>query len=162
MMFGLTHSRILRRVAVIAALPIFLSVSPCAEAAQLGVAVVPTTIIYPGQQIATTQLNVVNVTNPDLIEGYATSISQVEGMISNRTLVPGRTIMLSALRQQFTVKRGDKSVLVYDNGSLRITAAGTPLADGNTGDLISARNTDSGVIISGTVMADGTILVAQK
>jgi flagella basal body P-ring formation protein FlgA len=53
-------------------------------------------------------------------------------------------------------------VLVYDNGGLRITAAGTPLADAITGDLIKARNTDTGVILSGTVMADGSILVAQK
>jgi len=166
MMFGLAHSqilaKILARVAIKAALPVLLSVSSLAAAGELGVAVVPRTIIYPGQEISASQVAVVDVTNPNLIEGYARSISDVQGMISNRTLVPGRTIMMSALRRPYMVKRGDKARLIYDNGTLRITASGTPLADANVGDLIDARNTDSGVVISGTVMADGSILVAQK
>jgi flagella basal body P-ring formation protein FlgA len=162
MMFGLAHSKTLAKVAIRAAFPVFLSVSSWAAAGELGVAVVPRTIIYPGQEISASQVAVVAVTNPNLIDGYARSIADVQGMISNRTLVPGRTIMISALRKPYMVKRGDKATLIYDNGKLRITAAGTPLADANVGDLISVRNTDSGVIISGTVMSDGTILVAQK
>jgi flagella basal body P-ring formation protein FlgA len=164
MMFGLANVKNLGKAAIRAVLPLFLAVSSwtAAAAGDLGVAVVPATIIYPGQEIDAGQVRVVDVTNPNLIEGYARSVDQVQGMVTTRTLLPGRTIMLSALRKPFTVKRGDKALLIYDNGSLRITASGTPLADANTGDLIRARNTDSGVIISGTVMADGTILVAQK
>jgi len=71
-------------------------------------------------------------------------------------------IMVGALRQPYSVKRGDKILLVYDNGGLRITAAGTPLADGTTGALIQVRNTDTGVILSGTVMPDRSVLVVQK
>lgn len=162
MTFGSTHSRILRKVAVMAAFPILVAISPLAMAEDLGEAIVPRTIIYPGQEIDAAQVHAVDVTNRNLIDGYARSVSEVQGMITTRTLLPGRTIMISALRQPFTIKRGDKSVLVYDNGTLRITASGTPLGDGNVGDLIRARNTDTGVIISGTVMADGSILVAQK
>jgi flagella basal body P-ring formation protein FlgA len=161
MMFGFAHTKIWR-AAIMAALPMLLSLSSWAAAGELGMAVVPKTIIYPGQEIDPGQLEAVDVTNPNLIEGYARSVSEVQGMITTRTLLPGRTIMVSALRQPYTVKRGDKVVLVYDNGTLRITASGTPLADAITGDLIRARNTDTGVIISGTVMADGSILVAQK
>lgn len=164
MMFGLANSRRFGKVAIRAVLPLLLWVASSAvvSAAELGVAVVPSTIIYPGQEIDAGQVRIVDVTNPNLVEGYARAVNEVQGMITTRTLLPGRTIMLSALRKPFTIKRGDKAVLVYDNGTLRITASGTPLADANTGDLIRARNTDSGVIISGTVMADGTILVAQK
>jgi flagella basal body P-ring formation protein FlgA len=164
MMFGLANTKKLGKAAIRAVLPLFLAVSSWSVAAadDLGVAVVPATIIYPGQEIDAGQVKTVDVTNPNLTQGYARSVDQVQGMITNRTLLPGRTIMLSALRRPFTVKRGDKAMLIYDNGTLRITASGTPLADANTGDLIRARNTDSGVIISGTVMADGTILVAQK
>ena len=82
--------------------------------------------------------------------------------MTTRTLLPGRTIMVSALRQPNTLKRGDKILLVYDGGGLRITAAGTPLADGATGDLIQVRNTDTGVILSGTIMPDKSVLVVQK
>lgn len=164
MMFGLANAKNLGKVAIRAVIPLFLVASSwaAASAGDLGVAVVPATIIYPGQEIDAGQVKVVDVTNPNLIEGYARSVNDVQGMIATRTLLPGRTIMLSGLRKPFTVRRGDKAMLIYDNGTLRITASGTPLADANTGDLIRARNTDSGVIISGTVMADGTILVAQK
>ena len=162
MMFGFAHSVILRRAAVLAALPAFLSLSCLADAGEMGMAVVPKTIIYPGQEINQGQVETVDVTNPNLIGGYARSVSEVEGMIATKTLLPGRTIMVSALRQAYTVRRGDKITLVYDNGSLRITASRTPLADAVIGDLIKARNTDTGVILSGTVMADGSILVAQK
>lgn len=164
MMFGLANLERFGKVAIRAVLPLLLAASSWATASadDFGVAVVPSTIIYPGQEIDAGQVRVVDVTNPNLIEGYARSVGEVQGMVTTRTLIPGRTIMLSALRKPYTVKRGDKALLIYDNGTLRITASGVPLADANTGDLIRARNTDSGVIISGTVMADGTILVAQK
>mgnify|MGYP000008093747 CR=1 FL=1 len=161
-MFGPSHSRLEKRIALAAVLSLVVSVSSLAAAGEFGSAIVPVTIIYPGQQIEGGQIHTVDVTNPNLMEGYAREASEVEGMITTKTLLPGRTIMISALRKPYTVKRGDKIVLVYDNGGLRITASGTPLADALTGDLIKVRNTDTGVILSGTVMADGTILVAQK
>jgi flagella basal body P-ring formation protein FlgA len=161
MMFGPSHSQLAQRIALAAVLPLFLSAT-AVFAGDFGKAVVPVTIIYPGQEIETGQVHAIDVTNPNLIEGYARSVKEVTGMVATKTLLPGRTIMVSALRQPYTVKRGDKIILLYDNGGLRITASGTPLADAITGDLIKARNTDTGVIISGTVMADGSILVAQK
>jgi flagella basal body P-ring formation protein FlgA len=164
MMFGLAQMKCFARAAAAAGLLIVVSLAiPSAAAADdMGVAVVPRTIIYPGQEISSAQIQTVPVTNPNLTEGYARTVQEVTGMISNRTLVPGRTIMVSGLRRPYAVKRGDKAKLVYDSGTLRITASGTPMADANVGDLISVRNTDTGVMISGTVMADGSILVAQK
>lgn len=133
-----------------------------ALAGNLGYAVVPTQIIYPGEEIDTKRLQTVEVTNKNLAAGYARDIAEVQGLVTTRTLLPGRTIQVSALRQPYTVKRGEKILLVYDNGGLRITAAGTPLGDGVIGELIQVRNTDTGVIISGTVMPDRSILVVQK
>ncbi|WP_280774646.1 flagellar basal body P-ring formation chaperone FlgA [Rhizobium sp. SG_E_25_P2] len=133
-----------------------------AKAADFGMAVVPTQIIYPGQEITENQLTTVPVTNPNIAPGYAQKYSEVAGLVTTRTLLPNRTIMIAALREAWTVRRGDKIVLVYDNGGLKITAAGTPLNDGVVGDLIKVRNTDTGVIISGTVRPDSSILVVQK
>ena len=45
---------------------------------------------------------------------------------------------------------------------MTISAAGSPLEDGATGQMIRARNMDSGVIVSGTVLADGTVHVRAK
>lgn len=135
---------------------------PAAAEAGMGYAVVPTTIIYPGDPISSAQLQEVEVTNPNLAGDYAKSISQVEGMVSKRTLLPGRTISLSGLREPYTVTRGSTVRLVLTIGQMTISAAGTPLEDGATGQVVKARNMDSGVIVSGTVLADGTIHVRAK
>jgi flagella basal body P-ring formation protein FlgA len=161
MMFGQAISIGVKRVALAAVVTV-MSAASAARAESLGYAVVPTQIIYPGEQIDAKRLKTVEVTNRNLAQGYASAINQVEGLVTTRTLLPGRTIMVGSLKQPSAMKRGDKILLVYDNGSLRITAAGTPLADGAVGELIQVRNTDTGVILSGTIMPDRSVLVVQK
>ena len=161
MMFGQAISIGLKRAAIAAFAPAMFAVS-MAHADNLGFAVVPTQIIYPGEQIDAKRLKTVEVTNRNLAQGYAQEIGQVEGLVTTRTLLPGRTIMVAGLKQPSAMKRGDKILLVYDNGMLRITAAGTPLTDAAVGDLIQVRNTDTGVFLSGTIMPDRTVLVVQK
>ncbi len=83
-------------------------------------------------------------------------------MISSRTLLPGRTIQLSSLRAAYAVKRGQTVRLVVNVGNMTISAAGAPLDNAAIGDLIRVRNVDSGVTVSGTVMADGSVQVMAK
>lgn len=125
-------------------------------------AVVPKRIIYPGEQLSAAQLEEVKVTNPNLMPGYVQDISAIDGLITKKTLLPGRIILVSALREPYLVSRGSAVRLVFQNGSLRITASGTPLQDGAAGELIRVRNIDSGVIVAGTVMEDGTVRVVAK
>jgi flagella basal body P-ring formation protein FlgA len=161
MMFGQAVSKGLTRAAFVALIAAMLGAT-AVRAENLGYAVVPTQIIYPGEQIDAKRLKTVEVTNRNLAQGYASEVNEVEGLVTTRTLLPGRTIMVASLKQPSAMKRGDKILLVYDNGSLRITAAGTPLADGAVGELIQVRNTDTGVILSGTIMPDRSVLVVQK
>jgi flagella basal body P-ring formation protein FlgA len=161
MMFGQAVSRAVKCAAFAALVPAVFAVST-ARAETLGFAVVPTQIIYPGEEIDAKRLQRVEVTNKNLAQGYAHDIAQVQGLVTTRTLLPGRTIMVGALKQPSAIKRGDKILLVYDNGVLRITASGTPLAEGAVGELIQVRNTDTGVTLSGTIMPDRTVLVVQK
>lgn len=156
MMFG----PVVRRLAA-GLVALLVSGGPLA-AGPLGYAVVPTQIIYPGEIIDTSKLDLVEVTNPDLAAGYAKDVSEVNGMISSRTLLPGRTITVAHLRYPFTVKRGSEVTLTYDSGGLKIIARGSPLQDGSTGDVVKVRNVDSGLIISGTVLEDGSIRVVAK
>ena len=131
-------------------------------AGSLGTAVVPSDIIYPGQEISGDRIQVVEVTNPNLSGDYARTSNEVIGMIAKSTLLPGRTIPVSALRVPFAMTRGSTVRLTFTLGSMTISAAGSPLTDAAVGDVIRARNLDSGVIVSGTVMADGTIHVVAK
>jgi flagellar basal body P-ring formation protein FlgA len=125
-------------------------------------AVVPTRVIYPGETVSAEQLNVVAVTNPNLSGGYARTKDEVVGMVTKRTLLPGRTIPTSGLREAFAVKRGASVRLTFAIGNMLISASGTPLTDASVGELIKVRNLDSGSIVSGTVMADGTVQVMAK
>lgn len=130
--------------------------------AEMGTAVVPTQIIYPGEVISAGRVEEVDVTNPNLSGGYAQKVAEVSGMVSKRTLLPGRTITMSALREPYAVTRGSAIRLTFAMGTMTISASGTPLEDAAVGDVIRVRNTDSGIIVNGTVMNDGTIQVMAK
>ncbi len=66
------------------------------------------------------------------------------------------------MREPFAVKRGSSLRLTFTLGTMTISAAGSPLTDASVGDVIKVRNLDSGAIVSGTVMADGTVQVMAK
>lgn len=131
-------------------------------AAELGIAIVPVSTIFPGETITEGRVKEVEVTNPNLAPGYASEMQGVVGMVAKRTLVAGRTIPVTALREAYTVQRGNPVRLVARVGGLTISTSGTPLADAMAGDVIRVRNLDSGVTVSGTVMADGTVEVMKK
>ena len=130
--------------------------------AQKPMAVIPTETIYPGETVDAGRLEEVEVTNPALTGDYATATEQVAGKITSRTLLAGRVILVSSLREPYVVERGQAVRIVFTNGPLRITAGGAPLESAAVGDLIRVRNTDSGIIVSGTVMDDGTVHVVAK
>ena len=130
--------------------------------AGMGTAVVPTSTIYPGEEISAGKVEEVEVTNPNLSGDYARSSQEVVGMVAKRTLLPGRTISVSALREAFAVTRGSSVRLTFSIGNMTISASGSPLENAAVGDVTRVRNTDSGVTVSGTVMADGTVQVMAK
>ncbi len=133
-----------------------------ARAGDAPVAVVPTVVIYPGQFIDTSKLSEVDVTNPNVRSDYVHDISQLEGMVATRTLLPGRVIPSSSFRLPYAVERGKQVRLVYSDGDLTITAPGMPLQNAAVGDLIRVRNIESGITVSGTVAADDTVQVAGR
>ncbi|MBC7284370.1 flagellar basal body P-ring formation chaperone FlgA [Hoeflea sp.] len=132
-----------------------------AQAGQ-GTAVVPQRTIYPGEELLANLVREVVVTNPNLRAGYAEITDDVLGKITTRTLLPGRIIPVGALRDAWAAERGKSVTLVFSGGGLTITAVGTPLQNGAIGDFIPVRNIESGVVISGTVMDDGSVRVAAK
>lgn len=150
------------RVSGIAAVAAALFLVPAVAGAASRYAVVPTQVIYPGDTLQRSQLDIVEVTNPNIAGGFAEQLSEVDGRVAKRTLLPGRTIPLAALREAFAIKRGASLRLTFAIGNMTISASGTSLSDAAVGELIKVRNTDSGVVVSGTVMADGTVQVMAK
>ena len=126
------------------------------------VAIVPNEVIYPGQEIDVALLREVAVTNPNIRPDYVSSIADLHGAVARRTLLPGRVIPIAAIRESYAVERGTPVRLVFSNGGLVITASGSPLESAAIGDFIKVRNTESGLTVSGTVMADGSVQVIAQ
>jgi flagellar basal body P-ring formation protein FlgA len=124
----------------------------------------PVGVIYPGQTIDANALS----DQPFEVGGninlglYAREDGQLVGKMAVNTLLPGRAIALSAVRDRYLVQRGMATTLVFNTGGLDIRAIGVPLEPGSAGDVIRVRNADSGQIVAGTVDADGTIQVGAK
>lgn len=135
---------------------------PAAAVAESKYAIVPTTTIFPGDEITQSSVSTVEVTNPNLAPGYASTMKEVVGKVTKRTLVAGRTIPLAGLQEPYAVRRGVNVRLTFSSAHMVIAARGAPMQDAMTGDLIKVRNLDTGVTVSGTVMADGSVEVVGR
>ena len=170
MTFTSTTRSALRRAALIIALlsggaPAFAQEAadqPVKKAAN-EVVLIPNRVIYPGEAIELTALKQVTLIpgkhKPDAV---ATRAEELDGKVAKRTLLPGRYIPTAAIRDAWLIEQGAAVQVFFIAGGLTISATAVTLQPGAAGDLIKVRNTDSGKILSGTVMADGTIRVSTS
>ncbi len=119
---------------------------------------VPRVTIYPGDPVT-----------PDLLRQrrfrqsavrtlpVARLPQDVAGKVAKRTLLRGKLIPLHALREPHVVSKGQQVRVIYASGGLVITALATTLRSGAVGEVVPARNVDSGKLISGTVTLDGSL-----
>lgn len=125
-------------------------------------AVVPQNMIYPGETISADMVKLVDVINPNLKPGYAKVIAQVDGLVTTKTLIPGRTIPISALREAYLVERGETVKLIYEANGIFLTIQAIALQNGTLGELVRARNVDSGLTVLATIMADGNLRASTQ
>ncbi|UCI09229.1 flagellar basal body P-ring formation chaperone FlgA [Mesorhizobium sp. B1-1-8] len=124
---------------------------------------IPNRIIYPGETIELAALKQVTlVPGKHKPDAMATRSEELLGKVAKRTLLPGRYIPTAAIRDAWLVEQGASVQVYFTAGALTISATGVTLQPGAAGDLVRVRNIDSGKIISGTVMADGTIKVGAS
>jgi flagellar basal body P-ring formation protein FlgA len=122
--------------------------------------VVPKEVIYPGEMVTAALISEVRFNrDPAILASVAVLPEDVDGKVAKRTLLPGRMIPLNSLRDAYAVEAGSPVEVVFVAGALIISVAGVPLQSGAVGDVIRVRNVDSGAVLTGTVLADGTIRV---
>lgn len=127
---------------------------------------VPKLTIYPGDVISDDWLDDrdfardfardVPAGRPAMVESRAMMV----GKIARRTLLPGAPVPVNAIGERNLVAHGAKVRVVFEDGELTIVTYGTALQSGAVGVVIPVRNMDSGVTISGTVQADGSVSVS--
>ncbi len=124
---------------------------------------VPTTTVYAGQPVSNVGLSErMFYIKVDAAPLYVTDVKQALNKVAKRTLPAGRPISLSALGDPVLVERGQNTKLVFNAGDLVITASGVSMEPGSAGDFIKVRNVDSGRIVSGTVLSDGSVRVGGQ
>jgi len=126
-------------------------------------AIVTTRVVYPGETLAPDVLEEVPFKRGNRkLAPVAQQFRELDGKVAKRTILPGRLVPLASIREAWLVERGKAVTLIFDMGSMRITAKAVTLDNGIAGDSIRARNVDSGKIISGTVLADGSVQVGMQ
>jgi flagella basal body P-ring formation protein FlgA len=154
-------ARVLRS-AIRAALALAL-LGPALPAMADEVVLIPGRVIYPGETISLAALKQVTLLpgrhKPDAV---VTTEQDLDGKVAKRTLLPGRYIPANAVRDAWLVEQGASVQVYFIAGGLSISATAVTLQPGAAGDLVKVRNIDSGKVLSGTVMADGTIRVGAS
>jgi flagella basal body P-ring formation protein FlgA len=124
------------------------------------IVLIPNRVIYPGETISAGALKeVVLKPGKQAPEAVAVTLAELDGKVARRTLLTGRYVPLSSLREAYLVEQGAAVEVVFVSGALTISASAVTLEPGSAGDLVKVRNIDSGKILSGTVMADGSIRI---
>ncbi|MER9350316.1 flagellar basal body P-ring formation chaperone FlgA [Mesorhizobium sp. M0239] len=127
------------------------------------VVLIPSRVIYPGETINLAALKQVTlIVGKHKPEAVATRVEELDGKVAKRTLLPGRYIPSTAIREAWLVEQGASVQIFFIAGGLTISATAVTLQPGAAGDLVKVRNIDSGKVLSGTVMADGTIQVSAS
>jgi flagella basal body P-ring formation protein FlgA len=119
----------------------------------------PKHVIYPGDIIVQDMLIETPISAQANGGPIALAPEDILGMMAGRTLLPGLSIPMSALRPPRVVRAGAAVSMIYIDNGLIISAAGDALQDGVVGEMVKLRNEDSGVTVTGRVRADGSVLV---
>ena len=140
-----------------AALALALVVAPAAAVdTSGGLLPVPSVTINRGETVSAEMLTEKHFYyDPSRPLSVLTDPSRALGRQARRTLRAGKPIPLNAFQNAKLVYRGKPTEARFRMGNLTITATVMPQADGGAGDLVQARNLDSGRMISGIVGMDG-------
>jgi flagellar basal body P-ring formation protein FlgA len=138
-----------------------LSIAGQAIAGDVSVLPVPNITIYPGDIVKEEWLVDRDFSsNTGAARGSVVqSRSQIVGKLARRTLLPGVPIPINGVSEPRAVTNGGKVRVVFSQDGLEISTYATALQNGSVGDVISVRNLDSGLTISGIVQQDGSVRV---
>jgi len=121
---------------------------------------VPTVTIYPGDIVAANTIAEKQFSAATSgFGGFVLTREQLEGRMAKRTLLPGQPVPLAAVKLPDAVQQGVPVLAMFRAAGLTITTYLTPLRSAAAGNIVEARNPETGIVVKTMVQADGTLLV---
>ena len=119
--------------------------------------VVPAHDIARGQVISESDLTYSNVSGAALMSGTVTAYDTVKGMEARRVLRAGEILRADDVRHPIVVAKGQTITMTFDAPGVQLTAMGRAMSEGGMGDSITVQNPASFRMISGVIIAPGTV-----
>jgi len=113
--------------------------------------------IYPGDIITEDMITLKPAAQVKGVGALVTDAESLFGKTARRTLLPGQPIPRVAIREAFVVFQGRTIPVIFHSGTVTITGVAQALESGGAGEMITARNPDSGIVIRGIVQPDGSL-----
>jgi flagella basal body P-ring formation protein FlgA len=120
--------------------------------------VIPKATVYPGETLREDMLIVEHAGDGDASRFHA-NVNGLIGKVARRTLLRGRPIGLDAVGDPAVVANGAMVQVVYQAAGISIQSTGQALNAASIGGVVRVRNSESGLIVTGSVAPDGTVRV---
>ncbi len=88
-----------------------------------------------------------------------TSIHKIAGSVARNNLQPNLPIQESDLSKPHLVKKKKTVTIFYDDRNLSLKALGIALEDGSDGDVVKVKNSQTNIIVNGTVEGANSVRV---
>lgn len=115
-----------------------------------------------GTVIAEEDIKYMRIDTASLPSGHVLDKDRVLGMELRRSARNGSYLLLSALELPRVVNKGDSVVLESRNSSLSVAAKGTALDNGQVGEQIKVRNSQSDRVVNALVTGPGRVSVVSR
>ena len=119
--------------------------------------VVPAHDIARGETIGEGDLTFSTVDGSALMSGVPTRIDEVKGMQTRRMLAAGQAFRADDVRRPIVITKGQTVTMQFIVPGVELTAMGRAMSEGGVGDTVTIQNPVSYRMISGTVIAPGTV-----
>ena len=147
---------------ILGILPLVCSAASAADRVSVSM---PVTLvaIHPGEVVKAELVAERNLlTTPQLARSYYRSADEVVGKVARRVLPAGRAIPLNALREPYAFTEGARVSISFAAGGLDIRGVGIALKPGVVGATTEVRNLDTGIVVRGVVLADGSVRLGEE
>jgi flagella basal body P-ring formation protein FlgA len=119
--------------------------------------VVPAHDIARGDTISDNDLTYATVDGSALMSGVPTRFDEIKGMQTRRMLSAGQAFRADDVRRPIVITKGQTVTMQFIVPGVELSAMGRAMSEGGVGDTVTIQNPVSYRMISGTVVAPGTV-----